>query len=139
MPVVIACRQNMIAIQDTLDVISGKWRIPIIVCLTMRPELSFTELKEELVYISAKVLSAELRFMEENNLVSREVKKTTTLTVKYSLTAYGRTLERLLFSLMDWGLTHRVQITGKQALEVSNEDYINALRANLPPVVPGIV
>ncbi|MEX6689572.1 helix-turn-helix domain-containing protein [Danxiaibacter flavus] len=136
MSVPIDCKKNIIAIHDTLDVINGKWRISILACLTMKSELLFTELKAELASISSKVLSTELRFLEENKLISREVLKLPVVKVMYKLTPYGRTLESLVFSLLDWGLTHRSEMTGINGLGINTNEYINELKANLPTRTP---
>lgn len=132
MPVAVECRKNIVAVHDALDVITGKWRVSILVSLTMKPALLFNELKAELPSISSKVLSAELRILEENKLISREVLKSPVVKVRYRLTPYGNTLENLIFSLLDWGLTHRSEMTGTTAIGVSNIEYINELKENLP-------
>lgn len=139
MSVAIECRKNIVAVHDALDVIAGKWRVSILVSLIMRSELLFNELKAELSSISSKVLSSELRYMEENNLITREVIKHPVVKVRYRLTGYGRTLESVIFSLMDWGITHRSEMTGIKHLEVSNVDYINDLKTNLPPLAVDMI
>ncbi|WP_316825519.1 helix-turn-helix domain-containing protein [Pedobacter miscanthi] len=128
----VECKQNIVAVQDALDILTGKWRVPIIVTLTMRSELLFNELKAELPVISAKVLTEELHYLYKNNLISREVLKTKPIKVKYKLTEYGRTLENVIFTLLDWGLTHRERFVGKRKIDVSNAEYIGDLRSNLP-------
>lgn len=132
MAVVIDCKKNIIAIQDALDVITGKWRVSILACLTMKSELCFSELKSELSSISSKVLSTELNFLEENKLVSRQEVKSPVYKVKYKLTLYGRTLEPLILSLLDWGLNHRTEMTGINVLKTSTDKYVSELKANLP-------
>lgn len=134
MPIAVECKKNIIAVYDTLDIIKGKWRIPIMASLLMRSELLFNELKSEIPTISSKVLSNELRFLEENNIISREVITSPIFKVRYRLTAYGRTLENLIFVLMDWGFTHRQEITGTKSLSVSNHEYIKNLQDHLPPL-----
>lgn len=131
-PVMVECKQNIIAVQDALEILNGKWRVATIVALTMREMLLFSDLKKELPGISAKVLTHELRIMEENNLVVRTVLPTKPQKVEYRLTSYGRTLEQVVFTLMDWGLAHRYKMTGRQMFPIANQEYIAELRINLP-------
>lgn len=106
------CSQYLLPIRDALDILGSKWKIPIIVALLFSPR-RFNELREKVTGISAKMLSKELKELEINNLVSRKVYDTTQVTVEYSLTEYGKGLEKVIEELKAWGEQHRRHIMGK--------------------------
>ncbi|MBX2974257.1 MAG: helix-turn-helix transcriptional regulator [Flavobacteriales bacterium] len=60
--------------------------------------------------IPAKTLSKELKDLEQNGLVKRTVLDTMPVTVQYEITPYGRTLEKILLDLREWGIDHRAYI-----------------------------
>ncbi|GAA4520303.1 helix-turn-helix domain-containing protein [Sphingobacterium thermophilum] len=106
------CKKAKLAIQDTLDVVGGKWKFVLISIMQDGPK-GFNELIRE-AGISPKILSKELQEMELNGLVFREEQKTKPITVHYSLTPYSRTLDKVLNALEEWGTTHRKKvISGK--------------------------
>ncbi len=125
------CLENIIAIQDAVEVLSGKWRVAIIVALNMKKELCFKELKSELPYISAKVLTQELKFLEKHMLISRVEQSLKPLKVIYSLSAYGLTLNDAIFSLLGWGLGHRQLMLGKEIETDNNAKRLIQIRNNL--------
>jgi DNA-binding HxlR family transcriptional regulator len=98
-------------LRDTLDILSGKWKIMIILALSIGGKRRFTELQREIGGITPKMLSKELKELEQNQLVKREVFATTPVTVEYSLTAWGRSLEEVIDALRSWGVAHRKRIT----------------------------
>lgn len=101
-------------VRDVMDLLNGKWKIPIIVVLIASPRL-FNELKDEVEGISAKMLSKELQELEINELVRREVQDTRPVTVRYSITDYGATLEDLITEMSQWGQQHRDRIMGSKS------------------------
>lgn len=127
-----SCAPNLLAVQDTMDVLSGKWRMPILVALYIGGKMCFKELKRELHGISAKVLTKELRDLEEHKLISRHVLNNRRITVQYDMTPYGKSLEDVIMMMLYWGLQHRKEITGKNNLSISARDHVCSLRSNLP-------
>lgn len=105
------CRSNIRAIHDAFDVIGGKWKISIVSCLTFQP-MRYSELLREVEGISGKMLSRELKELELNQIITREVLCTHPITVRYQLTEYGHTLEPLTLTIANWGLNHRKKIIG---------------------------
>lgn len=97
----------MLPIRDSLEVFSGKWKIPIITALLFYDTCGFKELERIVEGITPKMLSKELKFLEENMLITRQVNNTRPITVKYSATAYGRTCESVMRELYRWGQEHR--------------------------------
>lgn len=107
------CAQYVLPIRDTLDILSGKWKLPIIGSLTFGKK-RFRELTRDIPKITPRMLSKELRDLEENQLVSRTVYDTIPATVEYELTDYGQSLHKVLDSLQEWGTQHRKRIIGKK-------------------------
>lgn len=105
------CSDYLLPIRDALDILGSKWKIPIIVALMFGPN-RFNELKSKISGISAKMLSQELKDLEINQLVNRTVYDTTPVKVEYSLTEYGRGLEKVIKELKSWGEEHREHIMG---------------------------
>ncbi|GAB5419132.1 MAG: hypothetical protein Crog4KO_06400 [Crocinitomicaceae bacterium] len=100
----------MIPVRDTLEVFSGKWKIPIITALNFYESCGFNELERIVEGITPKMLSKELKFLEENMLISREVENTRPVTVTYSITEYGKTSESVMSELYRWGIEHRKKV-----------------------------
>jgi DNA-binding HxlR family transcriptional regulator len=103
------CTQAIDAIRDTLYVLGGKWKLPIITSLINRP-LRFKELQKALDGITPKILSKELKELELNEFVTRTVFATSPVTVEYALTDYALTLDKVLNELRDWGSQHRKRL-----------------------------
>ena len=111
------CTSHVLPIRDALDVISGKWKIPIISTLCVHKR-RFKELHRDGPGITAKMLSKELKDLEINGLVKRTVYDTTPVSVEYAVTEYGHTLNPIIFALRDWGLKHRVKILSEDKVGV---------------------
>ncbi len=109
-----ACAYKLLAINDALDVLRGKWKIQILNTLTFGKR-RFKELQREVGGITAKMLSKELRELEINELVRRTVHNTIPVTVEYELTDYGMTLDKVIDELAEWGMKHRKRIIKKSA------------------------
>jgi DNA-binding HxlR family transcriptional regulator len=104
-----ACNASVSAIRDTLYVLGGKWKLPIIIALEGTP-LRFKELQKALGDITPKVLSKELKELALNEFVTRTVYDTSPVTVEYALTGYSRSLGKVLREMRDWGIQHRKRI-----------------------------
>jgi DNA-binding HxlR family transcriptional regulator len=103
------CKAKLGAIADALYAIGGKWKLRIIVAL-MEGHKRFNELQRVIDGISAKVLSAELKELELNGFVKRNVHTGIPVVVEYELSEYSDTLEDVLDSLSTWGAMHREQV-----------------------------
>jgi DNA-binding HxlR family transcriptional regulator len=107
-----ACVEDLLALQDAIEVLGGKWRLRILhYLLTRRTEVNtFKKMEKDLEGISAKILSKELKTLELNLLVHREQRDTRPITVRYSITDYGAEVRNVLSSLVSWGTRHRTQL-----------------------------
>ncbi len=104
--------KNIQAVKDTLHILSGRWKIPLIIVLG-NDVARFNEIQRTLGDITSKTLAKELRELELNELVIREVVATRPVTVHYKLAPYCLTLAGVLNGLCDWGLQHRQRIMQK--------------------------
>ena len=106
------CAKLMLSVQDALDALNGRWKLPILVALRFEKK-RFKEISRQLNGITDKVLSKELKELETNQLVSRTVYDTFPPTVEYTITKHGLSLDTVILSLQDWGNDHRKKIMGK--------------------------
>ena len=89
-------------VETTLMLIGDKWKVLILRAL-LPGTTRFGELKESIGHVSQKVLTAQLRDMEESGLVSRKVYAEVPPRVEYTLTELGYSLQPVLDSLRNWG------------------------------------
>ncbi|MDR2122526.1 MAG: helix-turn-helix transcriptional regulator [Flavobacteriaceae bacterium] len=106
------CKTRIIAIKDTMEILSGKWKIHILGTLMEGGKMRFMDLLREVDGIAAKMLSKELQDMEMNHLISRTVLDTKPITVEYEITEYGQTLEPIIDEIANWGIAYRKSIYG---------------------------
>ncbi|AWW33144.1 transcriptional regulator [Echinicola strongylocentroti] len=99
----------VVAVRDTLNVISGKWKLPIIGSLCYGKK-RFKDLENDIPKITPRMLSKELKELELNSIVTRTVYDTTPVTVEYELTPSGRKIRELLDAMVKWGLQHREEV-----------------------------
>ncbi len=107
-----ACNNFLLSVRDTMDILNGKWKIPIIGSLSFGKK-RFKELQRDLDGITAKMLSKELRDLEINHLVTRTVYDTKPVSVEYEISEYGKTLHKVIAEIASWGKEHRVKIKSK--------------------------
>ncbi len=103
------CTRMLLPVQDALDLLSGKWKLQIILSLTFGKK-RFKQMQREIPGLSPKMLSKELKELEVNQLLERRVYDSLPVTVEYELTAYGKTLKPLIGELHKWGAKHRKRI-----------------------------
>lgn len=103
------CKQHFKAYNDTLYILSGKWKVLIIAALASGKK-RYLELQRIVERIGTKMLSKELQQLELNGLITRSEMDTKPVTVEYELTAYGRTLKPITDEMASWGKQHREKI-----------------------------
>ncbi|HEY8938184.1 MAG TPA: helix-turn-helix domain-containing protein [Cyclobacteriaceae bacterium] len=103
----------VLAVNDTLNVVSGKWKLPIISSLAFGKK-RFKALEREIPKITPRMLSKELKDLEMNGIVKRTVHATIPVTVEYELTKSGESFKKVLNVMLEWGLLHRKNVMGKK-------------------------
>ena len=88
----------------TMGIIGGKWKT-IVLWYLRDKTLWFGELKKQIPDITEKMLSLQLKKLEEDGLVKREVFAEVPLRVEYSLTDFGKTLKPVVEAIAKWGRT----------------------------------
>jgi DNA-binding HxlR family transcriptional regulator len=116
------CSQTILAIGDTMEVLSGRWKMSIIACLCYQP-MRYSELLKQVHGISGKMLSRELKDLEMNDLIERNVLNTAPIAVEYRITVYGQSLKRLTEQIAEWGIQHRQRIIQnmKNSITISDQ------------------
>jgi DNA-binding HxlR family transcriptional regulator len=92
-------------VQATINMISGKWKVQILWHLSFGPR-RFAELRKKLKTVSEKVLADQLRQLEKDGVLRREVRATIPPQVTYSLNDEGQKLVPMMESLCGWGSRH---------------------------------
>ncbi|MFE2268069.1 winged helix-turn-helix transcriptional regulator [Streptomyces lavendulae] len=93
-------------IAAAMSVIDGKWKVSVLWELERSPRRRFGELRRLVPGVSEKVLTAQLRELEEDGIVHREAYDEVPPRVEYSLTPLGQELNTALESLGEWGAKH---------------------------------
>lgn len=97
--------EGTVFVQATLRVLGGKWKILILWHLKDQAR-RFSELKRLMPEITEKMLIQQLRELEKDLIVNRNVHSDVPPKVEYSFTDYGRSLKPVLKALCDWGEAH---------------------------------
>src|SRR3984893_14884269 len=93
-------------VRPTIDVIEGKWK-PIVVNALKLGTLRFGQLRRHAPEATKKVLTEQLRELEEDQIISRKASGQRWERVEYALTPYGRTLVPILTLMAKWGKKHK--------------------------------
>lgn len=101
------CHFRINAVKDSMEILTGKWKIHILGTLLYGGKMRFMDLQREIDGIGSKMLSKELQDMEMNQLITRTVLNTKPMTVKYDLTEFGKTLEPIIDAIAQWGIDYR--------------------------------
>jgi DNA-binding HxlR family transcriptional regulator len=93
-------------VEISLDVIGGKWKIPIIWRLKDSPK-RYGELRKSLPKVTHKMLTQQLRELEEAEIITRKVYPEVPPKVEYSLTLLGKSVIPVIDILQEWGEEYR--------------------------------
>ncbi|MDF2551798.1 MAG: HxlR family transcriptional regulator [Chryseobacterium sp.] len=124
-------KKEMMAVQDSMDVLSGKWKIAIISSICYYNKRRFSDILNDVVGISNKMLSKELKELEINKLIKRTVLDTQPITVQYELTKHGKSLQTIINNLTDWGIKHRKEIIGNTSVAHINTESQETVTADI--------
>ncbi|CAM4236198.1 winged helix-turn-helix transcriptional regulator [Lederbergia lenta] len=100
-----------ISVEATLEVIGGKWKC-VILCHLTHGKKRTSELKRLMPNITQKMLTQQLRELEEDEVINRIVYHQIPPKVEYELSEYGMSLRGILDSLCSWGENHIVKVYG---------------------------
>lgn len=103
-------------IMATIAMISDKWKV-LIICKLIKGTLRFNELRRELKGVTQRVLTHQLRELEADGLVTRQVYAEVPPRVEYSLTELGRTLIPVLENLEAWAREHSEELLATRGMQ----------------------
>ncbi|WP_434748854.1 winged helix-turn-helix transcriptional regulator [Paenibacillus amylolyticus] len=103
-----------ISVEATLEVIGGKWKC-VILCHLTHGKKRTGDLKRIMPAITQKMLTQQLRELENDGIVKRIVYNQVPPKVEYELSDYGRSLEPILTALCNWGDQHIMKEYGDKA------------------------
>jgi DNA-binding HxlR family transcriptional regulator len=96
----------------TINIIGGKWKVLILYLISYEIK-RFGEIHRMIEGISKKILTEQLRELENDNIIHREVFAEVPPRVEYSMTEKGLTLRPIIFSMRDWGLKYALNERSK--------------------------
>jgi len=105
-------KEKIKAIQDTMFVLGGKWKIPVILSIYMGNK-RFNDIAGSVPGITNRVLSKELKHLEENLLISRKIIDDYPVRIEYAITPYCLTTEEVAAPMERWGRNHKKKIREK--------------------------
>lgn len=103
-------RVHFCPVETCLELLSGKWKPRILWKLHQNGIVRFGELKRGLPEITAKMLTQQLRELEQDGLVTRRVYAEVPPKVEYSLSPFGETLKPILENIARWGTENHEEI-----------------------------
>ena len=104
-------------VETTLSLIGNKWQVLVLRDLVLNGTMRFKELQRSIGSVSQKVLTSNLRAMEESGLVHREVYPEVPPRVEYSLTELGQTLKPVLDALWAWGEGYKEHLRAQEDIQ----------------------
>ena len=91
------------AIDATMSVIEGRWKGTILCMLFKNGKMRFSERQREIGEITSRILTKQLKELEEDGMIRREVDTSGKIKVEYSLTDRGYSILPVLYSMAEWG------------------------------------
>jgi DNA-binding HxlR family transcriptional regulator len=101
-------------VEYAVSILSGKWKLRILHALTKEQPKRFKVLEREVTGITPTMLTSQLRELEADGLIRREIFATVPPTVEYSLTPFGETIKPMMDEIKKWGLAHRDRTAPRQ-------------------------
>lgn len=107
-------------VDDALGILVGKWKPIILLTLLKEGTKRFSDLKRSVPGITQKMLTNQLRDLEDEDIITRKVFAEVPPKVEYSMTEYGKSLEPILIAMHEWGTAHtlhKMQKLSTQSLD----------------------
>ncbi|MBM0744208.1 helix-turn-helix transcriptional regulator [Phormidium sp. CLA17] len=114
------------AVEATLDVIGGRWKGVILFHLLAGTK-RFNELHRQIEGCTQRMLTLQLRELEQDGVVNRKVYAEVPPKVEYSLTEFGRSLEPILLLMREWGEQYTAQLAQQQTQDAPSVTLANPL------------
>ncbi|ANE45691.1 ArsR family transcriptional regulator [Paenibacillus swuensis] len=108
-------------VEITLDVIGGKWKGLLLYHLIDGTK-RFNEFRKLEPNMTQRMVTLQLRELERDGIIHREVYKEIPPKVEYSLTEFGRTLEPIILLMKDWGEQHKDRVRSLQTTVIAGEE-----------------
>jgi DNA-binding HxlR family transcriptional regulator len=105
-------QEEIQALQDTLYVLGGKWKLPIINSIC-NGNKRFRDIERSIPGITTRMLSKELKEMTANQLIKRTVIDDTPVSIEYTSTDYCRSFGDIILEMIKWGKEHRLRLKRK--------------------------
>lgn len=102
----IETQEDVKYVQDTLYVLNGKWKLPIVISI-YNGNHRYREIANDIKGITFRMLSRELKVMEMNKLIVRKEQEGPPKTIDYMLTEYSQSLYPLVKDMVEWAKQHR--------------------------------
>ncbi len=102
-------KEKIKVIQDTMFVLGGKWKLPIILSI-YDGHKRFNDIATSIPNITNRVLSKELKHLEENFLISRKIISDYPIRIEYTVTDYCFSIEKVVKPMEEWGKNHREKV-----------------------------
>ncbi|ARK30207.1 winged helix-turn-helix transcriptional regulator [Halalkalibacter krulwichiae] len=97
-------------VNSALEALVGKWKHKILFPLVQNQTMRFNELKRSIPGITQKMLTSQLRELEEHDLITRKVYAQIPPKVEYSLSEHGKSLIPILEQMSQWGAMHAAHL-----------------------------
>jgi DNA-binding HxlR family transcriptional regulator len=94
-------------VEYAVSILSGKWKLRILHALIKEQPKRFKVLEREVTGITPTMLTSQLRELEADGLIRRQIFATVPPTVEYSLTPFGESTTPMMDEIKKWGLAHR--------------------------------
>lgn len=107
-------KPELCKVEDALNILVGKWKPIILLHLFNGGTKRFSELKKLMPDITQKMLTKQLRELEEEDIIQRVVYPQIPPKVEYSISEYGQSLQPILDLMHEWGASHTVHIQKKR-------------------------
>lgn len=105
-------KEKIKAIQDTMFVLGGKWKLPVILSIYSGNK-RFNDIAGSIPGITNRVLSKELKHLEENLLINRTVIDDYPVRIEYTITDYCLTTDQVAAPMEKWGKIHQKKLRGR--------------------------
>ncbi|WP_299124255.1 helix-turn-helix domain-containing protein [uncultured Tenacibaculum sp.] len=102
-------KEFVLAVNDTLNVLSGKWKLSIIASMLCGNH-RYKDIKTNIEKITPRMLSKELKELELNGIITRNVSDSTPVRIEYQMTESGKKIISVLDAMVNWGIAHRESV-----------------------------